>query len=96
MIPRIHRCRWAARDHAREWSRIRVIVEVCESNETVLHLQELENHGIDVVTYSCLDRCQVCVLRAFAFVDGDLLEADSAKELLGAVLARKGSEPASW
>ena len=65
---------------------MRVIVEICESNEIVLLVEELEKHGIDVVTYSCLDRCQKCVLRAFAFVDGDLVEADSAGDLLEAIL----------
>ena len=73
-----------------------MIVEVCQSNEIVSLVQELEKRGVDVVTYTCLDRCPVCVLRAFAFVDGDLLEADSAEELLDAVLARKGSEPPGW
>ena len=65
---------------------MRVIVEICESNEIVLLVEELEKLGIDVVTYSCLDRCQKCVLRAFAFVDGDLVEADSAGDLLEAIL----------
>lgn len=73
-----------------------MIVEVCESNEIALQAEELEKHGIDVVKYSCLDRCQVCVLRAFAFVDGDLLEADSAEELLRVVLTRKDDEPTCW
>ena len=68
---------------------MRVIVEICESNEIVLLVPELEKHGIDVVTYSCLDRCQQCVLGALAFVDGSLVEADSAAQLLDAILGER-------
>ncbi len=73
-----------------------MIVEICQSNEMALHTTELEQKSIDVVTYSCLDRCAVCVRRAYAFVDGEMLEAESARELLDAIIRRKQDEVVPW
>ena len=69
-----------------------MIIEMCEANEMALYAGELEAEGMDVVTYSCLDRCAACVLRAYAYVNGELVEADRAAEVLAQIRRRKESE----
>lgn len=73
-----------------------MVVELCEANEIALYVAQLEENAIDVVTYPCLDRCEACVWRAYAYVDGGLLESDSARELLDAIIRRKQTQPSHW
>lgn len=72
-----------------------MIVELCESNEMALFIDTLESEGVDVVSYACLDRCARCVLFAYAYADGALVEAQDAASVLD-VIRRMKSEEEVW
>jgi uncharacterized protein YuzB (UPF0349 family) len=69
-----------------------VIIELCESNEMALYIDTLESEGFDVVSYACLDRCARCVLFAYVFADGELVEAEEAVSVLGQIHRMKTEE----
>ena len=71
-----------------------MIVELCASNDMASYIDLLESEGFDVVAYSCLDRCELCILRPFAFADGQLLETADPDSLLSLLRAMKAEEDA--
>lgn len=65
----------------------KVWVQVCASNPSAKHTglldlrdQDPERYGVEVV--SCLDRCTLCELFAFALVNGLLLTAETPADLV--------------
>lgn len=74
-----------------------MLIELCESNELALFYTELERMGFDVIPYPCLDRCDACAVSAYAFADGELIEAEDAATLLQRLqgLDRKSGQPAN-
>lgn len=69
-----------------------MIVEICASNEMASYVDTLESEGFEIVTYSCLDRCEFCILRPYAYADGKLLETTDPEALLGLLRAMKEEE----
>lgn len=63
------------------------MIEICETNEVRELIENLRTlyPDADIVTYSCLDRCNACFLTLFAFVDGELIEAYSPEQLLAKI-----------
>ncbi|MCY0893517.1 MAG: DUF1450 domain-containing protein [Acidibacillus sp.] len=62
-----------------------MIIEVCASNEMSTWIPKLEAHNIEVITYSCLDRCESCLFHAYAYANGKLVE-DADAEIVYAEL----------
>ncbi|WP_157935524.1 DUF1450 domain-containing protein [Kyrpidia spormannii] len=76
-----------------------VIVEVCDINPAAtLDWEELERKypGTSVILHSCLSQCELCAEYPYAFVDGDILVADSAEQLYKDVLARVEGVWKAW
>lgn len=78
---------------------MRPIIEFCTNN---LHfgtdkiMEELEsNLDYDVVEYGCLTNCGQCYMMPYAMVDGEIVSAESAEELLAAIMA-KIKEAEAW
>lgn len=69
-----------------------MIVELCESNEMAFYIDTLEAEGVDVISYACLDRCARCILFAYAYADGVLVEAEEAASVLDEIHRMKGEE----
>lgn len=67
-----------------------MIVEVCMNNENHEKIEEIlkeKDSSIEVDVQGCLGHCHVCATgKAFAFVDGDAIEADSVEELVDKIL----------
>jgi uncharacterized protein YuzB (UPF0349 family) len=67
---------------------MRALVEFCASNVasyTQSVVEALENDpdlDVDVLEYGCLGYCGECYLQPFALVNGKLVQADDADELL--------------
>jgi len=62
------------------------LIEFCRSNyswgtDKVKEKLE-EDQELEVIEYGCLGRCSECLLRPFALVEGEYLEADSPEQLL--------------
>lgn len=65
---------------------MRPIIEFCTSNlasgtDEILPILE-SNFDLDVVEYGCLGNCGECFSRPFAYVDGQVIAADTPAELL--------------
>lgn len=64
------------------------LVEFCASNVssyTKSVMEALENDpelDVDVLEYGCLGHCGECYMQPFALVNGDLVQAATAEELL--------------
>ncbi|KFZ39681.1 MULTISPECIES: DUF1450 domain-containing protein [Thermoactinomyces] len=62
------------------------LVEFCINNltdEVLAVKNELEKDpGIDVLEYDCLGNCGICAQGPYALVNGEIVTADSGKELL--------------
>jgi uncharacterized protein YuzB (UPF0349 family) len=70
---------------------MRPMVEFCASNfslgsETVKKILE-EEQEVDVLEYGCLGNCGQCLVQPYALVNGTLIAANDAQELLGAIKA---------
>lgn len=65
---------------------MRPLIEFCVNNLTsdVLEVKmKLEKDpSLDVLEYGCLGNCGICAQQPYALVNGDLVMADSADELL--------------
>lgn len=65
---------------------VRPLVEFCVNNLTgdVLEAKiKLESSGkYDVLEYGCLGYCGICAAQPYAMVNGEVITADSADELL--------------
>lgn len=74
-----------------------MLIELCESNELARFIDELERMGFDVLSHPCLDRCDACAVSAYAFADGELVEAEDAGTLLRRLqnLDRNSWQPAN-
>ncbi len=66
-----------------------MIVEICASNELASYVDALESEGFEVVTYSCLDRCESCIAEPYAYADGKLLETTDPEALFALLRAMK-------
>ncbi|MBD2866916.1 MULTISPECIES: YuzB family protein [Paenibacillus] len=69
---------------------MRPIVEFCTNNMhhgTDAVMRELEqNPDIDVIEYGCLGNCGQCYMEPYALVNGEIVPAETADELLQAIL----------
>ncbi|CAM5782931.1 MULTISPECIES: DUF1450 domain-containing protein [Brevibacillus] len=70
------------------------LVEFCASNVssyTKPVMEALENDpelDVDVLEYGCLGYCGECYMQPFALVNGDLVQAETADELLEKIKAK--------
>ncbi len=71
-----------------------MIIEFCASNEMASYIDTLESEGFEVVAYSCLDRCEFCVLGPYAYANGTILETADPDVLLSQLRALKQEEDA--
>ncbi|MER1985094.1 MAG: DUF1450 domain-containing protein [Solibacillus sp.] len=63
-------------------------IELCVSNrlyehEEIDHL--LTRQDVDIVEVGCNSRCEVCDAQFYAIVNGEVVSAASAKELMGRI-----------
>ncbi|TCP59586.1 uncharacterized protein DUF1450 [Tumebacillus sp. BK434] len=65
-----------------------MVIEICETNESAKLIKQLRITfpDADVMVYSCLNRCAGCFLCYFAILDGVLIEAFSAEQLLHQII----------
>ncbi|CAJ1001458.1 MULTISPECIES: DUF1450 domain-containing protein [Bacillales] len=67
------------------------LVEFCASNVSsyTKHVMEALEHDpeldVDVLEYGCLGYCGECYMQPFALVNGELVQAATAEELLAAI-----------
>ncbi|QQE75297.1 DUF1450 domain-containing protein [Brevibacillus composti] len=73
---------------------MKALVEFCASNVssyTKSVMESLENDpelDVDVLEYGCLGYCGECYMLPFALVNGDLVQAETAEELLDKIKAK--------
>lgn len=71
---------------------MRPIIEFCASNMhhgTGQVMKKLEgNPDYDVVEYGCLGNCGECYMFPYALVNGEIVAAETAEELLDRILAK--------
>ncbi|MEO3946863.1 YuzB family protein [Gorillibacterium sp. CAU 1737] len=71
---------------------MRPIIEFCSSNMhhgTDRVMETLEaNPDYDVIEYGCLGNCGECAYQPFAMLNGDVVLAESAEELLEELVRR--------
>lgn len=73
---------------------MKALVEFCASNVssyTKIVVDELENDpslDVDVLEYGCLGYCGECYMEPFALVNGNLVKAPTAEELLAKIKAK--------
>lgn len=75
------------------------IVELCASNDMMTKVTEMEAAAMDVVSYSCLDRCAECLLGPYVYANGSIVEGTTCEDVLSALRRRKEEEDAemeSW
>jgi uncharacterized protein YuzB (UPF0349 family) len=62
------------------------LVEFCVNNlsDEVLEVKKKleEDPSIDVIEYGCLGNCGLCAQKPYALVNGEIVTADTADELL--------------
>ncbi|SFX42520.1 Uncharacterized protein YuzB, UPF0349 family [Thermoactinomyces sp. DSM 45891] len=68
---------------------MRPLIEFCVNNVTP-ELAEVKkkletNLDYDVLDYGCLGYCGICATQPYALVNGDMIKADTAEELLIAI-----------
>jgi uncharacterized protein YuzB (UPF0349 family) len=65
---------------------MRPIIEFCINNLTpdVLEIKKKldEDMSLDVIEYGCLGYCGTCASHPYCLVNGELIEAETAEELL--------------
>lgn len=65
---------------------MRPLIEFCVNNltpELIEVKKKLEaNYDYDVIEYGCLGNCGICAERPYALVNGEMVSADTADELL--------------
>lgn len=66
------------------------MIEFCASNmhhgtDRIMKLFE-QNESYEVIEYGCLGNCGECYLNPFALVDGTIVSAETAEELLDNIL----------
>ncbi|MCY0901450.1 MAG: DUF1450 domain-containing protein [Firmicutes bacterium] len=71
-----------------------LLIELCESNDMVTFVDEIEALGVDVVTYSCLDRCSQCLLFPYVYADGAVIERETSADVMEVIRALKKVEEA--
>ena len=69
----------------------RPIIEFCASNmhhgtDAVMRRLEAEPDKYDVIEYGCLGNCGECFLFPYAYVNGEIVAAETADELYEAIL----------
>ncbi len=69
-----------------------MIIEICASNEMAKCLAELEAQQIDVIIYPCLDRCESCLLYAYVYANGELIERSCTQAVLDELVQIKANE----
>ena len=73
------------------------IIEFCVSNLASGSQEALEmlerDPNLDIVEYGCLSYCGICAAPYFALVNGDIVEADSPKELVDEIYAYLEENP---
>ncbi|MBD8499110.1 DUF1450 domain-containing protein [Paenibacillus arenosi] len=78
---------------------MRPIIEFCVNNmhhgtdEVMKHFEQ--NPDYDVVEYGCLGNCGECYLAPFAYVEGEIIVAESA-DLLTGKINEKIAELKAW
>lgn len=70
----------------------RPIIEFCASNmhhgtDAVMRRLEAEPDKYEVIEYGCLGNCGECFLFPYAYVDGEIVAAETADELYDKILA---------
>ena len=70
----------------------RPIIEFCASNmhhgtDEVMRRLEAEPDKYEVIEYGCLGNCGECFLFPYAYVDGEIVAAETADELYDKILA---------
>ena len=62
------------------------LIECCQQNlaknDQSLLSDEFINANADVVTYSCMNECNLCARNNYALFEGELVIADSSEELI--------------
>jgi uncharacterized protein YuzB (UPF0349 family) len=65
---------------------MRPLIEFCINNLTadVLEVKQTleKDPSLDVLEYGCLGNCGICARQPYALVDGELVSAETAEELL--------------
>ncbi|SFI86625.1 YuzB family protein [Thermoflavimicrobium dichotomicum] len=65
---------------------MRPLIEFCINNLTddMLKIKKKldEDYSVDVIEYGCLGYCGNCATHPYALVNGELVQADTAEELL--------------
>lgn len=62
---------------------MRPLIEFCVNNAPLSAREILEQDPeLDVIDYSCLGNCGVCYTYAFCIVDGEVVEAETAEDLV--------------
>ena len=61
------------------------MIEVCDINPICLldiEALETEYHEVTVLKNSCLSNCTICAKNPYAFVDGEIMTAETPEQLL--------------
>jgi uncharacterized protein YuzB (UPF0349 family) len=69
----------------------RPIIEFCANNmhhgtDAVMRRLEAEPDKYEVIEYGCLGNCGECFLFPYAYVNGEIVAAETAEELYEAIL----------
>lgn len=78
---------------------MRPVIEFCAGNmhhgtdQTMRRLER--NPDYDVIEYSCLGNCGECYLFPYAYVNGEIVAAESAEKLYDAIM-EKVKEIEAW
>jgi len=76
-----------------------LLIELCQANDMVALVGEMEALGVDVVTYSCLDRCSQCLLFPYVYADGAVIERETSADVMEVIRAFKqldDAELSNW
>jgi len=65
---------------------VRVTIEICTSNFTEEAEQALaalrDDPTLNVIEYNCLDQCDLCYERCFAYVNGELILGETPLDVM--------------
>ncbi|WP_038112775.1 DUF1450 domain-containing protein [Tuberibacillus calidus] len=65
---------------------MRVTIEICTSNFTEEAEQALaalrDDPALNVIEYTCLDQCDLCYERCFAYVNGELILGETPLDVM--------------
>jgi uncharacterized protein YuzB (UPF0349 family) len=62
-----------------------IVIEVCDANPACtaeLFALEDEYSGVSVLENACMSQCELCAAHPYVFLNGEILYAESVRELL--------------